>query len=45
MAGRKEIETKSAKQIDISKLANGLYLVSVYDEKGTLLTIEKLVKN
>ena len=42
--GRKQMDISDATQIDISMLADGIYLISIYDQEGTLLKIEKLVK-
>ncbi|MCD6011579.1 MAG: surface protein [Flavipsychrobacter sp.] len=42
--GRKEMEVTNAKEIDMGRLANGTYLVALYDEKGTRILIQKIVK-
>jgi hypothetical protein len=42
--GKLLIRKDNTAQIDLSQLANGTYLVRIYDEKGILLKIEKLVK-
>ncbi len=44
MDGRKLTETEDAKQIDVSKLANGVYMITLYDESGQVVTVQKLVK-
>ena len=44
MDGRMEMEIKNATQIDISRLADGIHLLAVYDDNGQRLTIQKLVK-
>ncbi len=44
LQGRDLIITKDLKQIDISQLAAGVYIVSVKDEEGHLLTQQKLFK-
>ncbi len=42
--GKAVLEVKNAKDVDISKLANGIYFITVYDEEGRQLTVQKLVK-
>ena len=42
--GRSVLNIQDAKDIDISALADGVYLVMVYDTNGQLLKIDKLVK-
>ncbi len=42
--GRKELDAADAREIDISKLANGIYFVTVYDENGVRITVQKIVK-
>ncbi len=42
--GKVLIEQAKAKDIDISGLASGVYLIMVYDEAGNQLTVEKLIK-
>lgn len=42
--GRTELVQDNAKELDISRMANGLYFISVYDENGAKLTIQKLLK-
>ena len=43
--GRKLIDETDATDIDISNLANGIYLLQLYDKDGIMLKIEKLTKN
>jgi len=42
--GRSVIEQADAKAIDISKLADGLYLINLYDENGMRVTVQKFTK-
>ncbi len=42
--GRQEIEALNAKEIDISRLASGLYLIALYDDSGVRIAIQKFVK-
>ncbi|MDR3679870.1 MAG: T9SS type A sorting domain-containing protein, partial [Flavipsychrobacter sp.] len=42
--GREALKQADAKTIDLSSLANGIYMIRVYDKAGTLLKVEKLVK-
>ncbi len=42
--GRAQMEQSNPKEMDISHLANGIYLISVYDEKGERILVKKLVK-
>ncbi len=42
--GRKLIEQKDAKNIDVSSLISGMYLIQVYSENNTLLKTDKFVK-
>jgi len=44
MAGKVIIDRKKASEIDISKLANGVYMIALYDGEGNQLLIQKLVK-
>ena len=44
MDGRKIIDRDNATKIDISKLTNGLYVITVFDESGTQIKVEKLTK-
>jgi uncharacterized protein YjdB len=43
--GRKLIEQPAAKDIDITELANGIYMITIYDANGLLLKTEKLMKS
>jgi hypothetical protein len=45
MTGRKEIEQDNAKEVNVSQLAAGIYIISLYDQDGIMLTKEKLVKH
>jgi uncharacterized protein YjdB len=42
--GKVEINQANAKILDLSRLASGIYIISLYDEDGGLLTIQKIVK-
>ncbi len=42
--GRKEMDVARAKELDMSGLPNGTYLVAIYDENGTRIAIQKIVK-
>jgi uncharacterized protein YjdB len=42
--GKTIIETNNIQDIDISNLAGGIFFVSLYNESGQLLKVEKLVK-
>jgi hypothetical protein len=42
--GRKVIEQENARTIDVSKLANGMYIIMLYDMDGVKLMVDKLVK-
>ena len=42
--GRQLIITENITEIDISSLANGMYLIKVFDTQGLLLKTEKFVK-
>ncbi len=42
--GKMVMEQANAKEMDISKLASGLYVIALYDEEGQQLLIQKLVK-
>jgi hypothetical protein len=44
IAGRQEIVQQRAERIDVSNLVNGVYLISMYDESGKLLQVQKLLK-
>ena len=43
--GKIEMEQRDAKQLDVSRLANAVYFVSLYDDSGRLLAVRKLVKD
>ncbi len=43
--GRILMQAQHAIQIDLSQLANGVYMISLYDANGTLVKIDKLVKS
>jgi hypothetical protein len=42
--GRTVIKQADAKAIDVSKLTGGVYLISLYDENGIRLTVQKFTK-
>jgi trimeric autotransporter adhesin len=42
--GKMISNTEQAKEISLKGLANGLYLISLYDNNGLLLRVEKLIK-
>src|SRR5690606_4685386 len=44
MTGQILIEEKDAKQIDVSHLAEGVYMVSILDSEGQVLKVERIVK-
>jgi hypothetical protein len=44
MDGRTEIDQPNAKSIDVSRLANGLYLVTLFDDSGARVSVQKLTK-
>lgn len=44
LEGKTELIADQAKQIDISRLANGLHFISVFDGQGNRLMIQKLIK-
>ena len=44
MEGRTMLSQQNAKQIDISTLANGVYMISLFDQEGHKLTTEKFIK-
>ncbi len=43
--GRVQMVQTNKSEIDISSLSNGLYFISVFDENGNKLTVQKLLKN
>ena len=44
MEGKTVAEYKNSKEIDISNLASGLYLMVLTDENGNRIKVEKLIK-
>jgi hypothetical protein len=42
--GRAILNIAGAKDIDISKLADGVYMIMLYDDRGNMVKVEKLVK-
>jgi uncharacterized protein YjdB len=42
--GKTEINQPDAKELDIRRLASGVYLISLYDDSGAVLTVQKLIK-
>ena len=44
MTGKTEMEVQDAGKIDIRSLMPGLHLVSLYDESGRRVALQKLVK-
>jgi uncharacterized protein YjdB len=42
--GRLLIDVRDSKDVDLSKLANGIYMISLYSEIGERLLIQKLIK-
>jgi hypothetical protein len=45
LQGQIVLHQENATAIDISSLANGVYMILVYDEASTLLKTERMVKN
>ncbi len=45
LEGRMVLVQDDAKEIDIRSLSDGLYFISVYDETGNKITVQKLLKN
>ncbi len=43
--GKMLIAAENTKDVNIASLANGLYMILVYDDKGNRLHTEKLIKN
>ena len=43
--GRKVIEQNNTKEINIKNLANGMYIIMIYDKDNFLLKTDKLIKN
>ena len=44
MDGKVEIDVADAKQIDLTRLANAVYMLSVYDDEGHVIGTQKLIK-
>ena len=42
--GKKLMDVANAKDIDISGLSNGLYLITLYNDAGEKVSIQKLTK-
>jgi hypothetical protein len=42
--GKILVQQEDAKQVDISNLANGLYMITLYDNDGHSLLVQKLIK-
>jgi Glycine rich protein/Bacterial Ig-like domain (group 2)/Secretion system C-terminal sorting domain len=42
--GKVEMERADAKEMDITRLADGLYLISLYDDNGVRIAVQKLTK-
>ncbi len=42
--GKTEMEQADAKEINTSSLANGMYFISLYDDSGACLMVQKLIK-
>jgi hypothetical protein len=38
------MQQADAKELDVSMLANGAYMITLYDDDGQMLTVQKLVK-
>ncbi len=45
MQGKMILHKDNAKDMNISELANGIYMVQVFDENNNLLKVERFVKN
>ncbi len=43
--GRTLLNMQDAREIDISGIANGIYMIKLFDENGQMVKAEKLVKN
>jgi hypothetical protein len=39
------MQKNNAKDMDISKLTNGVYMMMIYDENNNLIKVERVVKN
>ena len=44
LAGKTILDNTNAKDIDVSELANGIYMIVLYNEAGERVSIDKLVK-
>ena len=42
--GKTEMEQADAKQVNIGRLANGMYFISLYNDIGDRLMVQKLIK-
>ena len=42
--GKIELQSEDARELDISRLSDAMYFISLYDESGQLLTVRKIVK-
>ncbi len=42
--GKKEMEQADAKEMDISRLAPGMYFVALYDDNQQIISVQKLVR-
>ncbi len=42
--GKIELQSDDARELDISRLSDAIYFISLYDESGQLLTVRKIVK-
>ena len=42
--GTKEIDIADAKEVNIAKLANGLYFITLYDNSGNTIAVRKITK-
>jgi hypothetical protein len=45
LEGKSVMEVNNATQLDLGNLANGVYLINVYDANDKLLKVERLLKN
>ncbi len=42
--GRQLVEKANAREVDISKLASGVYVLTLYDDEGTRIVVKKFTK-